>query len=349
MNHEKFWNGSIIKLPQPSLSQPKGAPWFKRARPPLSLTGGAHLSSPSSRRARRRARALAPPPPRIPPHPAFPARLKEGENHPRDSLSRFPLFSLSLSLGFVRIAPAILADVINGARELRGRFPSSPAALSPSRRYKIVPRASLFRFRRSPLALAVGFVPAPCSSLSAVAAELRFAAVVAPVLLPTRRHLRPLRRVAADPVRRSASPVDCRSAVALGIPTRAAVFLRSGRRSRRRRCPGVSRGPPFAFPLPSSLSGAAPPRRWSPAVTIGARARRSRRPRRRGRPRACPRGCQVGPAVSRPRPRVRLTRGTHGADRRQPRAPDAAASEDPLFVEVEAVDWESEQGKSHHP
>jgi hypothetical protein len=27
---------------------------------------------------------------------------------------------------------------------------------------------------------------------------------------------------------------------------------------------------------------------------------------------------------------------------------DAAASEDPLFVEVEAVDWESEQGKTHH-
>ena len=27
---------------------------------------------------------------------------------------------------------------------------------------------------------------------------------------------------------------------------------------------------------------------------------------------------------------------------------DAAASEDPLFVEVEAVDWEDEQGKTHH-
>ena len=26
-----------------------------------------------------------------------------------------------------------------------------------------------------------------------------------------------------------------------------------------------------------------------------------------------------------------------------------AASEDPLFVEVEANVWESEQGKSHHP
>ena len=28
---------------------------------------------------------------------------------------------------------------------------------------------------------------------------------------------------------------------------------------------------------------------------------------------------------------------------------DAAASEDPLFVEVEADGWESKQGKSHHP
>ena len=27
---------------------------------------------------------------------------------------------------------------------------------------------------------------------------------------------------------------------------------------------------------------------------------------------------------------------------------DAAASEDPLFVEVEADVWESEQGKTHH-
>nr|BAD61983.1 zinc knuckle domain-like [Oryza sativa Japonica Group]BAD62157.1 zinc knuckle domain-like [Oryza sativa Japonica Group] len=31
------------------------------------------------------------------------------------------------------------------------------------------------------------------------------------------------------------------------------------------------------------------------------------------------------------------------------RLPHAAASEDPLFVEVEAGVWESEQGKSHHP
>ena len=28
---------------------------------------------------------------------------------------------------------------------------------------------------------------------------------------------------------------------------------------------------------------------------------------------------------------------------------DAATSEDPLYVEVEADFWESEQGKSHHP
>ncbi|BAD53197.1 HGWP repeat containing protein-like [Oryza sativa Japonica Group] len=223
-----------------------------RARPPLSLTGGAHLSSPSSRRARRRARALAPPPPRIAPHPAVPARIKERGITPRVSLSRFPLFSLSLSLGFVRIHPAKFAGVFNGARDLRARFPLSPAALSPSRCYIFDPRASLFRFRRSPLALAVGFVLAPCSSLSAVAVDLRFAADVAPDVLPTRRHLHRLRRVVADPVRRSASPADRRSTVALGIPNRAVAFLRS----------------------------------------------------------------------------------------------DAAASEDPLFVEVEAVVWESEQGNT---
>ena len=28
---------------------------------------------------------------------------------------------------------------------------------------------------------------------------------------------------------------------------------------------------------------------------------------------------------------------------------DVTASEDPLYVEVEADVWESEQGKSHHP
>nr|BAD54429.1 HGWP repeat containing protein-like [Oryza sativa Japonica Group] len=185
------------------------------------------------------------------------------------------------------------------------RFPSHPAALSPSRRYIIVPRASLLRFRRSPLSLSVGIVPAPSSSLSAVADELRFAAAVAPDFLPSRRRLLRLRRVLVDPVRSSVSPADRRNIAVLVDPNRAAAFLRSGRRFRRPRRPGVSRGPPLRFPLPSPLSAAAPPRRWSPAATIGARVRRlpsavSARP-----PSGAPRGCQVGPAVSRPRPRVR--------------------------------------------
>nr|BAD38510.1 HGWP repeat containing protein-like [Oryza sativa Japonica Group] len=140
-------------------------------------------------------------------------------------------------------------------------FPPSPAALSPSRRYISVPRALLLRFRHSPLTLPVGIEPAPSHLLSAVAAELRFAAVVAPDYLPTRRHLLRLRRVLVDLVRASVSPADRRSTVALVIPNRAAAFLRSVRRLRRPRVSG------------------------------------------------------------RPRPRVRLTRGTHGADRRQPRAP----------------------------
>src|SRR5512142_1175339 len=122
------------------------------------------------------------------------------------------------------------------------RFPSSPAALSPSRRYKIDPRAPLLRFRHSPLALPVGFALAPSPSLSAVAAELRFAAVVAPDLLPSRRHLLRLRRVPVNLVRSSVSPSDRRSAAVLVDPSRAAVFLRSGRRFRRLRRPGVSRG-----------------------------------------------------------------------------------------------------------
>nr|BAD03923.1 zinc knuckle domain-like [Oryza sativa Japonica Group]BAD13284.1 zinc knuckle domain-like [Oryza sativa Japonica Group] len=129
-------------------------------------------------------------------------------------------------------------------------IPPSLAALSPSRRYIIAPRASLLRFRRSPLALPVGFVLAPSSSLSAVAAELRFAAVVAPDLLPSRRHLHRLRRVLVDLVRASVSPADRRSAVVLVVPNRAAAFLRFGRRSRRRRRPGVSRGPPLSLPSP---------------------------------------------------------------------------------------------------
>nr|BAD62011.1 zinc knuckle domain-like [Oryza sativa Japonica Group] len=118
-------------------------------------------------------------------------------------------------------------------------IPPSPAALSLSRRYIIVPRASLLRFRHSPLALPVGFVLAPSSSLSAVAAELRFAAVVAPDFLPTRRHLHRLRRVVVGLVRSSVSPADRRSTVVLAVPNRAAAFLHSGRRFRRPRRPGT--------------------------------------------------------------------------------------------------------------
>nr|BAC92588.1 hypothetical protein [Oryza sativa Japonica Group] len=41
MNHEKFWNGSITGLPQPSLSQPKGASWSKSGEEKIpSATGG---------------------------------------------------------------------------------------------------------------------------------------------------------------------------------------------------------------------------------------------------------------------------------------------------------------------
>nr|BAD03639.1 HGWP repeat containing protein-like [Oryza sativa Japonica Group]BAD12951.1 HGWP repeat containing protein-like [Oryza sativa Japonica Group] len=210
-------------------------------------------------------------------------------------------------------------------------FPPSPAALSPSRRYIIIPRASLFRFRRSPPLLPVGIEPAPSHLLSAVAAELRFAAVVAPDLLPTRRHLHRLRRVPVDLGHPSASLADRRSTVALAVPNRAAAFLRFGRRSRRRRRPGVSRRPPFRFPLLSALSGAAPPRRWSPAVTIGARS------------------CRLPSAVPARPPSGAPSRLPSGPGRQPPAPADAAASEDPLFVEVEAGVWESEQGKSHHP
>src|SRR5512140_2933063 len=101
-------------------------------------------------------------------------------------------------------------------------IPLSPAALSLSRRYINVPRASLLRFRRSPLALPVGIVLAPSHLLSAVAAEFRFAAVVAPDFLPSRRHLHRFRRVVVDLVRPSASLADRRSTVALTVPNRAA-------------------------------------------------------------------------------------------------------------------------------
>nr|BAD69236.1 zinc knuckle domain-like [Oryza sativa Japonica Group] len=75
--------------------------------------------------------------------------------------------------------------------------------------------------------------------LSAVAAVLRLAAAAAPLLLPTRRHLPRHRRIAVDLVRASVSLADRRSTVVIVIPSRAAVSLRSGRRSRRRRCPGT--------------------------------------------------------------------------------------------------------------
>nr|BAC92585.1 hypothetical protein [Oryza sativa Japonica Group] len=226
-------------------------------------------------------------------------------------------------------------------------FPPSPAALSPSRRYIFAPRASLLRFRRSPLALAVGFVLATSTSLSAVAADLRYAADVAPGFLPSaasppsasprRRRPRPPLRFARRPPerRRPRRPEPRRRLLPLRPPFPSSPSI------------GVSRGPLRSLP-PSLLSlgchSAAP--LVAGGDHRGAGAPFSRRPCRRGRLRARPRGCQVGPAVSRPRPRVRLTRGTHGAGRRQPHA---AASEDPLFVEVEAGVWESEQGKSHHP
>nr|BBF89766.1 zinc knuckle domain-like [Oryza sativa f. spontanea] len=199
-------------------------------------------------------------------------------------------------------------------------FPPSPAALSPSRRYIFAPRASLLRFRRSPLALPVGIVPAPSSLLSAVADELRFAADVAPGFLSTRRHLHRLRRVVADPVRPFASPADRRSSVAFVVPNRAAAFLHSGRRFRRPRCPGVSRGPSLPVPPPLRSLG-----RCSAAPMVAGGDHR---------------GAGAPPPVG---------RAGEAAFGRAPRLPDAAVSEDPLFVEVEAGVWESEQGKSHHP
>src|SRR5512141_2412743 len=82
---------------------------------------------------------------------------------------------------------------------------------------------------------------------------LRFAAAVAPVFLPARRHLPRHRRTAVALVRASVSLADRRSAAVIVIPSRAAVFLRSVRRFRRLRCLGVSRGPSPSFP-PSLLS-----------------------------------------------------------------------------------------------
>nr|BAD62447.1 zinc knuckle domain-like [Oryza sativa Japonica Group] len=71
----------------------------------------------------------------------------------------------------------------------------------------------------------------------------------APDHLPPRRRLLRLRRILADLVHLSVSVADRWSIVDPVHPSRAAAFLRSGRRFRRRRRPGVSRGPPLRFPL----------------------------------------------------------------------------------------------------
>src|SRR5512132_916163 len=109
------------------------------------------------------------------------------------------------------------------------RFPSPPAALSHSQHYLSTPRASLLRFRPLPLSLPVRIELAPSSSLSAVAAELRFAAAVAPDLLPLRHRLLRLRRVLIDLVHPFVSPADRWNAAVPVYPSRAAAFLRSGR------------------------------------------------------------------------------------------------------------------------
>nr|BAD21852.1 HGWP repeat containing protein-like [Oryza sativa Japonica Group]BAD22107.1 HGWP repeat containing protein-like [Oryza sativa Japonica Group] len=212
------------------------------------------------------------------------------------------------------------------------RFPSSPAALSHSHPYLSTPRASLLRFRPLPLSLPVGIELAPSSSLSAVAAKLRSAAVVAPDLLPLRHRLLRLRRVLADLVHSSVSPADRRSTAVLVDPSRAAASLRFGRRSHHRRRPGVSRGPPFRFPLPSPLSGAAPSRPRSPPATIGARARRlpSAVPARP--PSGAPRGCHVGPGRQPPAP-------SGAADAWDPRRRPAQAACTRSTVDREAAAW----------
>src|SRR5512133_684793 len=128
-------------------------------------------------------------------------------------------------------------------------IPSPPAALSPFQPYLNPPRTSSVRFRLSPPFLLAGIELAPSLSLSAVAVELRTAAVVAPDHLPPRRRLLRLRRILADLVHPSVSLADRRNAVDPVDPSRATAFLRSGRRFHRRRRPVVSRGPPLRFPL----------------------------------------------------------------------------------------------------
>nr|AAT77380.1 hypothetical protein [Oryza sativa Japonica Group]AAV32139.1 hypothetical protein [Oryza sativa Japonica Group] len=119
-------------------------------------------------------------------------------------------------------------------------IPSPPAALSPFQPYLNPPRTSSVRFRLSPPFLLAGIELAPSLSLSAVAVELRSAAVVAPDHLPPRRRLLRLRRILADLVHPSVSLADRRNAVDPVDPNRAATFLRSGRLFRRHRHGGAA-------------------------------------------------------------------------------------------------------------
>nr|BAD03917.1 zinc knuckle domain-like [Oryza sativa Japonica Group] len=136
------------------------------------------------------------------------------------------------------------------AADLQRRFPPFPGHPLSPRLYLNPPRTSSVRFRLSPPFLLAGFELATSLSLSAVAAELRPAAVVTPDRLPPRRRLLRLRCILADLVHPSVSVADRRNSVDPVHPSRAATFLRSGRRFRRRRRPGVSQGPPLLFPLP---------------------------------------------------------------------------------------------------
>nr|BAD31396.1 hypothetical protein [Oryza sativa Japonica Group] len=98
------------------------------------------------------------------------------------------------------------------AADLPRRFPSPPAALSPFQPYLNPPRTSSVRFRLSPPFILAGFELGTSLTLSAVAAELRSAAVVAPDRLPPWRRLLRLHRILANLVHPSVSVADRRSA-----------------------------------------------------------------------------------------------------------------------------------------
>nr|BAD20087.1 zinc knuckle domain-like [Oryza sativa Japonica Group] len=145
------------------------------------------------------------------------------------------------------------------AADLPRRFPPFPGHPPSPRLYLNPPRASLLRFRHSPLFLPVGIELAPSSSLSAVAAELRSAAVVASDLLPLRHRLLQHRRVLADLIHPFVSPADRRNAAVLVDPSHAAASLRFGRHSRRRRRPGRRSAVPVAAGGDHRGAGALPP------------------------------------------------------------------------------------------